>query len=114
MDYYNKGELDIENFSYAEEFNHLMREMKYILANYKELSVESVDLTATTFRPERYSDELELKRDSSNQLVYLRDNDDDTESEVILDDLKLILYNVATRKASQKKNAIDLEIFLSE
>ncbi|MBT2647182.1 hypothetical protein J7E52_10685 [Bacillus sp. ISL-34] len=101
-------------FNFETEIDAEIRQMKYNLASYLMIDIKNVDLDGTNFKREYYSDNLTLYRSHEDTLMYLTDNQDVSTNNVELVDLKVILGNVAFRRTNQKKQAIELERFLSE
>ncbi|MFB6800438.1 hypothetical protein ACFCVU_04340 [Peribacillus butanolivorans] len=101
-------------FNFETELDAEIRQMKYDLAAYHMIEIKNVDLEGTNFKREYYSDNLTLYRSHEDTLMYLNDNQDGSTNNVELVDLKVILDKVAFRKINQKKQAIELERFLSE
>lgn len=100
--------------SFDFNFNVIFKELKSELAQYKEIQIVTTDLVESSFAPSLYSDEIYLSRLQTDGLVYIHDDSDDTMGEVSVDDLRIILNNLATRMVRQKEQAVEIEKFLSE
>lgn len=103
------------NFFDDINFIEILNSCKSMLSDYETISIKSSDLKNTDkFNMDLYSDELGLFRSHEDSLVYLHDSVDGTVAPVELEDLKIILNNYSFRTVEQKRQADELEKFLSE
>lgn len=104
----------MEFFDFENQLLAEIKELKTNLAMYQIISIKNDDLENTSFNMELYSNDINISRSQGDSLIYLFDPEDGSEGAVDLSDLKIILNNVAKRITDQKKQAIELEEFLSE
>lgn len=104
----------MEFFDFEYELVVEFKILKKYLAMYQTISIKNEDLENTSFKMELYSNDINISRSQEDSLIYLFDPEDGSEGAVDLSDLKIILNNVAERITNQKKQAIELEEFLSE
>lgn len=103
------------NFFEDSKFIEVLTHCKATLASYETISIKSVDLMNTeNFNMDLYSNNLGLFRSHEDSLIYLHDAGDDTVGRVELEDLKIILNNYSVRTVDEKRQADELEKFLSE
>lgn len=89
-----------------------INQLKQVISSYEIVNCLKYDLQETTYNWSIYSDELDLFRDRDDDFIYLRDNDDDTVGRVSIEDLKVIIRNIASREVNDKFELMELNTYL--
>lgn len=89
------------------------KEIKRILYDNDVVPCIGKDLLGTKYDESLYSDDLFLLRDDDDKFIHIHDNEDGTDGKVSIEDLKIIIRNIATREINDKFELEELEKFLS-
>ncbi|WIV20238.1 hypothetical protein QPK24_05945 [Paenibacillus polygoni] len=100
-------------YTMEEEIKTRIRQLKQVISSYEIIRCLSNDLLDTSYDHTIYSDDLYLYRKEDDKFVYLHDNEDETEGRVSVEDLKIILKNIATRDIIDKYELKELDQFLN-